>query len=523
MAVGRGNKRWDVFYNGVMEQRSLERRTIQLLQQIASYMADRHAEAYLVGGAVRDLLLHEPVPQDWDIVSEGDAHALARQLAEKLGGYYVRMHEKASRVVVKRDGQETVFDVAPRVGKTLEEDLRLRDFTLNAIAAPLASVVQHVTEGAQLRLVDPLQGASDLERRRLRVVDERAFQRDPLRLLRGVRCMQRYSLAPDGKTAGLMQRNAPLLAGVASERVHDEMYAVLQPTGATEWLHVLDEYGLLTVLMPECSPAKGVQQPGLHHWDVFNHMLQTVAALEQVTTLLQGRANEWKPRAETETVTQATHRDLAEIRALLNEAEQQGIFSYTQLAMPVLKLAALLHDIGKTVTQTCDQEGIIHFYNHPQAGVPLAQAILKRLGASTQDQRLVRQVVANHMRPGQLSRAVVTERAVRRFFVDLGPKGIDVALVSLADHVAMRGPEPLTDAWQRHLATVRFLLTRYIRERERILPPRLLQPQELMQHVNIPPGPLVGQLLEAIAEAQVEGRVQSKDEARWFVEERMRQ
>jgi tRNA nucleotidyltransferase/poly(A) polymerase len=504
-----------------MEQRSVERRTIQLLQQIASYIAARHAEAYLVGGAVRDLLLHEPVPQDWDIVSDGDAHTLARQLAEKLGGYYVRMHDKASRVVVKRDGQETVFDVAPLLGRTLEEDLRLRDFTLNAIAAPLASVVQHVTEGATLQVIDPLQGASDLEKRWLRVADEGAFQRDGLRLLRGIRAMQRYGLAPDSKTAWLMQRDAALLAGVACERIHDEMYALLQPTGAMEWLHVLDEYGLLRVLMPECMPAKGMWQPGLHHWDVFNHLLQTVAALEGLAAVLQ--ADTCELVAESETVTQATHKDLGEIRVLLDEAEQQGIFSWAQLVTPILKVAALLHDIGKTMTQTCDQEGGIRFYNHPQAGVPLAQAILKRLGASTLDQRLVRQVVANHMRPGQLSRAVVSERAVRRFFVDLGPKGIDVALVSLADHLAMRGPEPLTDAWQRHLATVRVLLTRYIRERERILPPRLLQPQELMQHLNIPPGPLVGQVLDAIAEAQVEGRVQSKDEARRFAQERVHQ
>ncbi|MBV9691443.1 MAG: HD domain-containing protein [Ktedonobacteraceae bacterium] len=499
----------------------MDRGTIHLLQHIARDVEDRRVEAYLVGGAVRDLLLHEPTPQDWDIVSEGDAHALARQLAEKLGGHYVRMHEKASRVVVKRSGQETVVDVAPLLGRTLEEDLRLRDFTLNAIAAPLASVVQHVTEGARLQVIDPLQGASDLEKRRLRVADERAFRRDALRLLRGIRCMQRYGLTPDDKTVWLMQRDAARLSEVAAERVHDELYALLRPMGAMEWLHVLDDYGLLTVLMPECMPAKGLQQPGLHYWDVFNHMVQTVAALEQLTVLLEGKATEWKPRAETEAVRQATHRDLAEIRVLLDEAEQQGIFSCAQLVTPVLKLAALLHDIGKTVTQTCDQEGSIRFYNHPQAGVPLAQAVLKRLGASTPDQRLVRQVVANHMRPGQLSHAVVSERAMRRFFVDLGPKGIDVALVSLADHLAMRGPEPLTDAWQRHLATVRFLLTCYVRERERILPPRLLQPQELMQHLNIPPGPLVGQVLEAIAEAQVEGRVQSKDEARWFAEEQV--
>jgi hypothetical protein len=148
---------------------------------------------------------------------------------------------------------------------------------------------------------------------------------------------------------------------------------------------------------------------------------------------------------------------------------------------------------------------------------------MKRLSASTQDRRLVQQVVAHHMRPGQLSQDSVSQRAVRRYFVELGPIGIYVALISLADHLAMRGPEPLTAIWGRLLATVRLLLTRYIRERQSILPPRLLEAQELMRHFNLAPGPLVGQLLEYIADAQAEGRVHSKADALWLVEEKLSQ
>jgi hypothetical protein len=144
---------------------------------------------------------------------------------------------------------------------------------------------------------------------------------------------------------------------------------------------------------------------------------------------------------------------------------------------------------------------------------------MKRLSASTQDRRLVEQIVAHHMRPGQLSQDSVTQRAIRRYFVDLGPMGIPNALVSLADHLAMRGPQPLLGSWQRHLATARLLLTRYIRERRSILPPRIIQAEELMHHFQLPPGPLIGQLLEAIAEAQAEGRVQSRADALWLAEE----
>jgi putative nucleotidyltransferase with HDIG domain len=211
------------------------------------------------------------------------------------------------------------------------------------------------------------------------------------------------------------------------------------------------------------------------------------------------------------------------IQQLLQEAEQQGLFSLNDICTVPMKLGALLHDIGKPPTYVRDEEGNITFYHHPQAGIPLAQQITRRLGMNTQDRRLIQQLVAHHMRPGQLSHDPVSTRAVRRYFVDLGPRGINVALVSLADHLAMRGPDPLTVHWQRHLATVRLLLTRYIRERASILPPRLLQADELIHRLHLQPGPLIGLLLESIAEAQAEGRVHSKEEALWLAEEKLQQ
>jgi len=187
-----------------------------------------------------------------------------------------------------------------------------------------------------------------------------------------------------------------------------------------------------------------------------------------------------------------------------------------------MKMAALLHDIGKPVTYSCDEEGAIHFYNHPLAGVPLVEQVMRRLCASTQDRRLAQLVAAHHMRPGQLGHdGPVTLRAIRRYFVDLGPAGIYVALFSLADHLATLGPQPTADAWKRHLGVVRLLLTSYIRERDSILPPRLISPEELMRRLKLEPGPIVGQLLDLISEAQAEGKIHSKEEAVWFAEEHL--
>lgn len=494
----------------------METDILHLLQQTAHFFREQHSQAYLVGGSVRNLLFGETCV-DWDIVTEGDAPLLACRLANALGGFFAPMHEKASRVVVKREHGDVVLDIAPLHGNTIEADLSERDFTINAIALPLDALVQLLETGAAPTLIDPFQGASDLAARTLRVVSPTVFQHDPLRLLRAVRFRMRYALTLDPQTDHLLKRDASLLPQVAPERIHDELYLILSPNGATERLRFLDEHGLLTVLIPEFIPARGMLQPGLHHWDVFEHSLEAVAALERLAATLQQSPEAVLHSPLERNVEQCDN--LTEISILLHEAQEQGIFQFDALTAPPLKLAALLHDIGKTVTRTVDEEGAIRFYGHPQAGVPLAQQIMKRLHTSTRDSRLVQQVCAHHMRPGQLSYETLTPRAIRRYFVDLGHTGIYVALISLSDHLAMRGPEPLTAAWTRHLTTVRHLLARYIRERERVIPPRLIQANELIQRLNIAPGPLVGQLLEAIAEAQAEGNVHSKDEALWLAEE----
>jgi poly(A) polymerase len=490
--------------------------TLDLLQQTAAYFKGRHHQAYLVGGSVRNLLLGEP-NTDWDIVTDGDAARLARQLANQLGGYYAHLHDKASRVIVKKEQQEVSFDVSPLHGRPIEEDLRERDFTINAIAIPLANIVEHVTADASLHLIDPTHGSADIATHTLRTVDDAVFKHDPLRMLRAVRFRMRYQLSVERHTEEMLTRDAALLPQSASERIQDELYNILTPTGATERLRYLDAHGLLTALMPEFVPARGMPQPELHHWDVLEHSLETVGALERLLAVLQQKPEE----IQHSPLNLNGHDDLLVLHDLLHEAEQQQILHIPELLAPPMKLAALLHDIGKTVTYAVDGEGHIHFYHHPQAGAPLAQQIMRRLSASTHDRRLVQQVVAHHMRPGQLSHDKVTERAIRRYFVELGPVGILVALASLADHLSMRGPQPLTEAWERHRATVCLLLTRYIRERSRILPPRLIQTEELMHRLNLVPGPVVGQLLEHIAEAQAEGRIHSKDEALWLAEEKL--
>ncbi|GHO45288.1 HD domain-containing protein [Ktedonospora formicarum] len=495
----------------------MDAQTRTYLQHITTFFAERNIPAYLVGGSVRDLLLARPC-KDWDIALPGETPAIARQLANTLGGFFAHMNDKACRITLHRaDGSNMMLDISPWRGSSIEEDLHARDFTLNAIAIALPELLTCLEEGAPLNLIDPLYGRVDLEAHTLRVVSEHALRDDPLRILRAIRFSIEHELRIEPHTASLLKRDASLLSTVAVERIHDELYAILRFPNVTQHLRLLDDYGIFTTLIPEFLPARGMPQPSLHHWDVFEHSLETPYYLQTLEQLLEASPQELR----TSPLTQGDSNDLVDLQALLQEAEQQDIFHLDTLSQPEVKLATLLHDIGKTVTYEVDEEGNIHFYHHPQAGVPLVQSILSRLGSNTADRRLAQLVAAHHMRPGQLSHDNVTPRAIRRYFVDLGPTGILVALVALADHLAMRGPLPLTEAWGLHLATVRLLCERYIRVRDSILPPRLLQADELMHRLELKPGPIVGQLLEAIAEAQAEGIVRSKQDALWLASEKL--
>lgn len=497
-----------------------------VLQQSSLFFEKQPQPAYLVGGSIRNLLLHKPCV-DWDIATSGDTRFIARHLADQLDGFYAPMHDRASRVIVKQQGQEMVLDISPLQGATIEADLQKRDFTFNALAAPLVTTLSLLTSNpsSQLQtqltasLIDPLGGAKDLQAGLLRATSEQIFQDDPLRLLRAIRLMLHYQVTIEPATADMMRRDAHLLSQTAGERIHEELYAILQGDEAGAHLRLLDHYGLLTTLIPELEPARGMLQPSLHHWDVFDHSLETVTTLENLIALLQ-QSPEEIAQSPLEVGGQG---DILALKELLMEAEQQHVFSFETLTSPQMKLAALIHDIGKPGTHAVDGEGNITFYHHPQAGVPVAQQILRRLSVSTQESRLIQQVVAHHMRPGQLSHDAMTQRAIRRYFVDLGPNGIYVSLASLADHLSMRGPDPLTIHWQRHRAAVRTLLTSYIRERQHILPPRLIQSEELIRRFNLKPGPIIGQLLELIAEAQAEGEVHSKEEVIWLAEEKLQQ
>ncbi len=478
-------------------------------QAIHRLARERGVRLWPVGGAVRDALLGCPI-HDWDFAVERDALGLARAVADALGGdfYPLDAERDTGRVILKTEsGARLELDFAALRGDTLEADLAARDFTINALAVDEDNVP-----------VDPTGSLADLAARRVRAVSEHAFRDDPLRLLRAVRVEAELGFEIEPQTAAWILRDAPLLAQPSAERVRDEFVRLLALPGAAASMQRLDEFGLLVHVIPELEALKGVEQSPPHTLDVWQHTLATIDALEGIIA------------AVCSNVT-VQHTDSLE-RLSYDVARALGQFAgdlCAHLAVEVgggrdrallLKLAALLHDVGKPQTRSQSEEGRVHFYNHELVGAPLAAARMERLRFSHDEVERVRVLVGQHLRPMFLAQGEpLTRRAVYRYFRATACAGVDVVLLALADHLAIWGARLEEARWARLLDVAETLLAHWFEHYEAtVAPPPLLSGGDVMAALGLQPGPQIGRLLESLREAQAAGEVRTREEALALVE-----
>ena len=456
------------------------------------------AEPHVVGGLLRDALLGRAT-RDLDLAFVGDALPVARRLADSLGGVVVVLDEprQIARVVVADGGGEVVakLDIASMQGDVLQ-DMARRDFTVDAMAVPLSLFL---TGDWRSAVVDPFDGRGDLERGLIRAVGPRVFREDGARLLRAIRLRALLGFELEEQTRELICQDAEGLDGVAPERLRDEFLAILTSPGAMRSLYLMDELGLLGRLLPELEQGRGVQQPREHYWDVFYHNVETVGAIEGLLK------RTWEPSWVLDEVP--WDRTLEEH---FREVHSDG---YTRGTL--CKLAGLLHDIAKPATRTMEASGRIRFFGHHTQGAEMARVALSRLRLSRRGIELVEKMIELHLRPGQMSQRLElpTTRAVYRFFRRAGDSAIDVVYLNLADYLAARGPYLEREEWSAYVATVRYALETGLSQEETATMPKLLDGHDLMNVLNIGPGPRVGELLEALREARAAGEITNGEEA----------
>ncbi len=472
----------------------------QLLDRISRFLDSKGINSYIVGGFVRDTLLGRETG-DIDIAVDADALATASGAADALGGKYVTLDAENGVGRVILPGTPWQIDFSTLEG-AIRQDLGRRDFTIDAMAWDLRE--SFTSES----LIDPFHGREDLKRGIIRAVSPGVFESDPARLLRVVRLAAELGLNIDAATESLIRQHRGLIAAVPGERSREELLRLLALQGAGRRLAYLDDLGLLTALIPELEPARGVEQPRMHVWDVFEHSIESVKAIE---FLIREGSWEHAPREILDAVTWS-----ARLQEHFNEET-----GHASTRKSLLKLAALLHDIAKPQTKTIE-DGRARFLGHPQQGAADAAAIMERLRFSRREIKYIELLITYHLRPTQMSQeGFPTRRAIYRFFRDAGESGIDILFLSLADHLAARGPELDLTQWRQHAAMTGYVLERHYEEASLSKPPKLIDGNDIMKAYRLAPGPKIGELLEALKEAQAEGEVTDKRSALDYIARRL--
>jgi poly(A) polymerase len=447
-------------------------------------------EAWLVGGAVRDALLGR-VTDDVDIAVAGDPRAAARTIARATRGAAFQLSGEfgAWRVV----GPEHAWhvDLVTLHEGGIAADLAQRDFTINAMAEPVA--------GGEI--VDPHGGRADLAARRLRMVAPTALAEDPLRTLRAVRQAVELDLEIEAATLAAVDAHAPGLDRVAPERIFGELKRVIGADDMRRGIGLMDAHGITAAVLGELLPLRGVDQSVYHHADVHHHTLEVLDAV---------RLLERDPAA-------AGLGELAEpVRELLatplaDELTRGG----------ALRWAALLHDVAKPQTRIVRPDGKVGFPGHDAEGADVARGVLRRLRASERTVDYVATLIRHHLRLGFLvHQRPLSRRDVWRYLRTTAPHSADVTLLTVADRLATRGRNA-DPAIAAHLELARELLTAAFAEQAAGRRTPLVRGDELARELGITPGPQLGELLAALEEDRYAGEIATREDALRRARERL--
>jgi poly(A) polymerase len=440
-------------------------------------------EIWIAGGAVRDAALGREIA-DLDLAVVGDPERTAKAVAREGEGHAFELSaEFATWRAVARDRSWQVDATALR-GETIEADLAARDFTLGAVAVPLA--------GGEP--IDPYGGIGDLEQLRLKVVATDSFRADPLRLLRAARLAADLGLDVDPATVALARQDARLAARPAGERQLAELRRLIGGPDPLRGVALLDELGLTAVVLPELEALRGVEQGPNHHLDVYGHTLAVMERTLEVESDLERFAGE---RA-------------AEARALLDEPLADEISRGT-----ALRFGALLHDIGKPATKG-ERDGYVTFIGHDSVGAEIVAGIGARLRASGRLSRHLQALTRHHLRLGFLvHEAPLPPRRVHDYLRATEPVAADVTLLTVADRLSARGSGPFAteEAIEGHLSLARRMLAAALDWHREGPPAPLLRGNELAAELGIAEGPELGELLAELEAAQYAGEVSTRDEA----------
>jgi tRNA nucleotidyltransferase/poly(A) polymerase len=443
--------------------------------------------AWLVGGAVRDLLVGRPL-RDLDLALPGGSMVAGRRLADRLGGAFVPLGEPHGVARVVLPGAPALqVDLADLRGPSLEADLGGRDFTIDALAVDLGALL-----GGPAAVQDPTGGLDDLAARRLRACGYTAFADDPVRVLRALRLSHELGFTIEPETESLARAAVPRLSTVAAERVRDELTRLLRLPRSAPAIRQADRWSGLEVVLPEVGAMRDATQSAPHRFTVWEHSLQALAAAD---TLLEDLR------------LLAPHD--ARVAASFGEPMGSGL-----TRREVWRLAVLLHDVAKPETRSVDADGRTRFIGHDRLGAERAATIANRLAWPGRAGEVLARLVRHHLRPMHLGMLdELTRRARYRFHRDVAEEVPALVCLSIVDAAGTDGSSPGLVYRGRTRALLESLLEGEGPAAREAAEPPLVRGEDVMGALGLAPGPAVGRALRRVREAQALGLVRTCDEA----------
>jgi poly(A) polymerase len=424
--------------------------------------------AFIVGGSIRDLLLNRS-PTDYDIAVLDDPHQYAQKIAGQTAGHWVEIG-KADQKIIRVISDDRIFDISPARGKSIEEDLHLRDFTINAIAYEIASG----------RLIDCFGGCRDLIDQKIRMVSDDIFRKDPVRLIRAYRLEAMLDFTIEAGTEAAIRDHAGLIKMTAGERIREEFLKVLQNSNSHHFLCQMAQVGLLSAIFPELGYSLNAVPRDLANQN------QSLNAVDRTL----------KAFAHLERMLNNYHR-------FIPDAAAPSWQKINKTGKILLKFAMLLHDIGQPAVRLVPKTADFQFSGCEKKSAEISSEICKRLRFSNRDARHIQFIISNQTRPLLLflahQRKTLSPINLARFFRRCDGYTPGLFLQSLAD---IKGKEDNNKKISRSF--LNFAL-KIIREyfsvyRAKEVQPPLITGHDLIEEFGLTPSPLFKSLLEIVEE-----------------------
>lgn len=437
-------------------------------------------EVYLVGGAVRDFLNGKAVVDRDLLILDKNVKEFSQRLAEFFNATFIELdaENQIYRLVLK--DKINYLDITKPLNNSIEEDLKHRDLTINSLAVNLKTY----------QITDPTGGYDDFKKGILRCFNESAITDDPLRLLRFFRFQAIYGFKLDEQTKEWVKKYKNLLERPAVERKNYEIIRLFSGAFAHEAILTMDECGLLEYLFPFVNDYKKVPPNAHHHLDLFHHLVETVKQIQLIY--------ESSP---------------AEVKEHLEEC---AFGANSRLAH--LKFAGFLHDLGKFSTWTIDEDGRHRFIKHDDVGSKMAKEFLTKAKFSKKQIAYLCEMIKYHIYPsGVASAPDLNEKVMMRFLRKMEDNSIDIITLAKADRLSARGEAITNKIVENNILLLDKLQNFYLAKRDAVVVERLLDGNEIMQILNIKPGPQLGEIIKKLYDAQLNGEVITKEEALDFV------